>query len=130
MTIMKSKELPDHVRLQRTSVAHMAREHQIKEATFVAGKFEEGDGFVLVLSYIPKTREKNENSAPKIGILYKQNDSPRVFQTPEAVMGNARKLGIPRYSIDAVHWAANYYKPYKAMVRAHKARSRTNASEE
>lgn len=104
------KRLPRHIPLQRPIVAALAEEGRIQQATFVGATLAELNGLILIIDF------ENDDEIAK-GILYKQDDMPRMFHTPEAVMGNAIKLGIKHYSIDTKDWNAEYYSPYQARAR-------------
>jgi hypothetical protein len=116
----RKTRLPDHVALQRHVVAALAKEGAIREAEFVAGDFVDGHGMVLVVHFLGKlAAEDTEGRKIRVGVLYKQDDLPRVFTTPVSIMGNAHKLGIHDYRVVAAAWKADYYNAYKAQVKAH-----------
>lgn len=100
--------------LSRTDITRLSEANAISEAVFVAGDFNDSKGMILVVSY--------GTVEPKKGILFKQDNKPRVFTTPEAIMNNAQKLGIDLYQIDATDWEANYYRVYKVQAKRNKER--------
>jgi hypothetical protein len=115
--------LPDHVALQRPVLAALAKDGAIREAEFIAGDYADGHGMVLVVRFVAKlTADDREGRKARVGVLYKQDDLPRVFTTPVSIMSNAHKLGIHNYRVAAEAWKANYYDVYKAQVKAHSAR--------
>ncbi len=107
-------KLDDFKPLSRTDIARLSEANAISDAVFIAGDFDDAKGMILVVRY--------GTGEPKKGILFKQDNKPRVFATPETIMNNAQKLGINEYRIDATNWEANYYKVYKAQAKRNKER--------
>lgn len=115
--------LPDHVPLQRSAVSALAEGGDIRSARFIAGDYDNGHGMILLIRFRGRLRgEKMDPGRIRTGVLYTQHNELRVFQTPESIMGNARKLGIANYRIEAESWKADYYKPYVAQAASFAAR--------
>lgn len=108
--------------LGRPEVAKLASDGHVIEAEFRAVTLNRANGFVLIVTFA-------DGSTSKQGLMYKQDGTPRLFSTPEALMSNAKKLGINKYTVDASFWEAQYYRTYDAQVRSHRAKRRDNADE-
>lgn len=104
--------------IRRDELVALAEAGEILDACFVSGDFvEDGsgkpqNGMVLRIAYGRRTN-------PTIAELTKQNGYPRVFNTAETIMSNAKKMGISSYRVEADAWRAEYYKANEAINRYH-----------
>lgn len=115
-------KLNNYEPLGRPDVAKLASEGRIVDAEFRAVTLNKANGFVLIVSFLDGEKSKQ-------GLMYKQDDTPRLFTTPEALMSNARKLGIRKYSVDASLWEAQHYRTYDAQVQSHRRKRQTETDD-
>ena len=100
----------DFSKLGRQDVLQLAEAKSIHTAEFIVLDMLDQSGLALQISY-------GKHDKTHKGILCKRDGTPRLFQTPQAIVSNARKLGIKRFTVDTTDWNHDFYNVYDAQVR-------------
>lgn len=97
-------------KLERRDVVQLAEADSIHAAEFIVLDLLNQSGLALQISYGKQDKTHK-------GVLCKRDGTPRLFQTPQAIVSNAKKLGIKRFTVDMTNWNHDFYNVYDAQVR-------------